>query len=727
MSSFLTPPKCVKDTEDIIIIINSEKEGRCYSREELLNHLRDGRDSLSDHTFDKGSYELVRNFPDQIFQEYQINGKWYLRSINKTLEEYLAGLVEESTLSSEFSEILLGEGTFGRVLQHGDRRIVSKVVKVDGNIMVTDESQLIELAVPALLNNSKCCVSKTFHVDVGCRNIEMIMPKYDSDMRKELRKRSLDTKNVLYQLLQGLYYAYSYGVIHRDLKFENVLMNGDDTFISDWGKSFFIPYFENAIDRHVYTLTYRAPEVFIGRDQHTTAADVYALGIMGFELKTRSMYTMRGKPDFNDVIQANFGKILNPEEFSYQIWKYGVGSNPPDIINKLFLLNYDDTKDDKLKLHLLQHMTVNLPTARPTLAECLNHPYFDDIREEKFPEIKYIDILNNLPQYKVQGSRYLRDEESILIKFNGFARMALVGRRIKIKNLKCYFVAFSLFNRYISKVEVDSQRMERISLACLMIANELTRTLVPNRLMPQFYKFIPGYTEDEACSDFVEVLKELNMELVQSIPILYFPYVNTEIIISLLLYECNTNQLFTPLDVAKFICFKLGLKIIPGTINGISAISFDGQLSIINETISNSRNNIRDITDILENFSYDSATSQADLRDHNYDDQFERLFEKQWKGLLDYEKLPDGTERWSREGVLHRDGGPALKGGKDETGFEEWYQNGVLHRGDGKPAISRNGGEYEEYWENGKRHRKGGPAIHSDSIEEYWENGIRIK
>lgn len=44
----------------------------------------------------------------------------------------------------------------------------------------------------------------------------------------------------------------------------------------------------------------------------------------------------------------------------------------------------------------------------------------------------------------------------------------------------------------------------------------------------------------------------------------------------------------------------------------------------------------------------------------------------------------DGKTRWYKDGVLHREDGPAVIG-KDE--HKEWWVNGKLHREDG-PAIN---------------------------------------
>jgi hypothetical protein len=73
----------------------------------------------------------------------------------------------------------------------------------------------------------------------------------------------------------------------------------------------------------------------------------------------------------------------------------------------------------------------------------------------------------------------------------------------------------------------------------------------------------------------------------------------------------------------------------------------------------------------------------------------------------------DGTERWLKNGVLHReDDLPAVRW---LTGSMEWWVNGNRHRTNGKPAYITIG--RREWWETGERHRdKDLPAVEDDNL-----------
>ncbi len=61
----------------------------------------------------------------------------------------------------------------------------------------------------------------------------------------------------------------------------------------------------------------------------------------------------------------------------------------------------------------------------------------------------------------------------------------------------------------------------------------------------------------------------------------------------------------------------------------------------------------------------------------------------------------------------------------DPDGTRYWYKNGLLHREDG-PAIERQDGS-KEWWLHGELHRESGPAIErADGTVEWWRDGEQL-
>lgn len=77
--------------------------------------------------------------------------------------------------------------------------------------------------------------------------------------------------------------------------------------------------------------------------------------------------------------------------------------------------------------------------------------------------------------------------------------------------------------------------------------------------------------------------------------------------------------------------------------------------------------------------------------------------------------------RWCRNGVFHRDGGPAVI----YTDGLSWYQNGVIHRKDGPAIIDRRFDKCDYYYINGERYREDGPAVIDGDVNklEWYQRG----
>lgn len=93
------------------------------------------------------------------------------------------------------------------------------------------------------------------------------------------------TLNCFKQICQALSYAHSKGIIHRDIKPSNILVTDDGTIkLLDFGIAKTIDA-ESTLTQSaaMMTLAYSSPEQING-DSVTTATDVYALGLLLYEL-----------------------------------------------------------------------------------------------------------------------------------------------------------------------------------------------------------------------------------------------------------------------------------------------------------------------------------------------------------------------------------------------------------------------------------------------------------
>ena len=89
----------------------------------------------------------------------------------------------------------------------------------------------------------------------------------------------------LVQILRALAYLHRRGVIHRDLKPDNVLVTGEQVKVLDFGLALSRETMADDVTSLSGTLSYMAPEVLNGQPA-SERADLYAVGVMAYELFT---------------------------------------------------------------------------------------------------------------------------------------------------------------------------------------------------------------------------------------------------------------------------------------------------------------------------------------------------------------------------------------------------------------------------------------------------------
>ncbi|KAJ8532371.1 hypothetical protein K7X08_012294 [Anisodus acutangulus] len=93
-------------------------------------------------------------------------------------------------------------------------------------------------------------------------------------------------KCYMQQLLRGLDHCHSRGVLHRDIKGSNLLIDNNGILkIADFGlASFFDPHQSQPLTSRVVTLWYRPPELLLGATYYGIAVDLWSSGCILAEL-----------------------------------------------------------------------------------------------------------------------------------------------------------------------------------------------------------------------------------------------------------------------------------------------------------------------------------------------------------------------------------------------------------------------------------------------------------
>lgn len=130
----------------------------------------------------------------------------------------------------------------------------------------------------------------------GFDEIYVITELMETDLAQIIKSpQQLSDEHVqffIYQVLRGLKYIHSCGILHRDLKPRNLLVNSNcDLKICDFGLA--RPNITNLMTKnalltdYIATRWYRAPEVILSVKKYSGAIDVWSVGCILAELYRR--------------------------------------------------------------------------------------------------------------------------------------------------------------------------------------------------------------------------------------------------------------------------------------------------------------------------------------------------------------------------------------------------------------------------------------------------------
>lgn len=180
-------------------------------------------------------------------------------------------------------ENIIGKGGFGTVLLSENKAQKAEIIIKLMPQNFKDESQ--EVTISNLLQKIRHPnIIRIYGVYETLNNIYIVMEKGKDNLKHYIAKNNLtiDTKyELVNQLVKGLYALHSLGIIHRDIKLENVLMSSEEELnikIIDFGLSQFIGNNE-FIEDVAGTLYYFPPEI-LKKERITQKGDIWSLGVV---------------------------------------------------------------------------------------------------------------------------------------------------------------------------------------------------------------------------------------------------------------------------------------------------------------------------------------------------------------------------------------------------------------------------------------------------------------
>lgn len=202
-----------------------------------------------------------------------------------------------------FKGQLIGKGTYGRVYLGMNATtgefLAVKQVEVSPKAAGGDKDKMREMV--AALDQEIDTMQHLDHVNIvqylGCERKEMsisIFLEYISGgsvgscLRKHGKFEEMVVRSLTQQTLSGLAYLHSQGILHRDLKADNILLDLDGTCkISDFGisKKTDNIYGDDASNNMQGSVFWMAPEVVRSQGQgYSAKVDIWSLGCVVLEM-----------------------------------------------------------------------------------------------------------------------------------------------------------------------------------------------------------------------------------------------------------------------------------------------------------------------------------------------------------------------------------------------------------------------------------------------------------
>jgi serine/threonine protein kinase len=278
----------------------------------------------------------------------------------------------------------IGKGAYGVVYKGTDRQTGKTVAMKKIRIEMEDEGMpstaLREISLLKELQHPNV-VGLGDVVQDGAR-LYLIFEFMDKDLKRHTDEVGpLPTQQITsfsYQLVKGLSFCHSRGVMHRDLKPQNLLVTSQGRLkIADFGlaRAFCPPI--RPLTHEVVTLWYRPPEILLGSATYAPPVDMWAIGPIIVEMATK-------RPMFPadceiDMLYKIFRILGTPTETSWpgvtnlKDWNTAFPMWP-----KISMKSIAPQLDDK-GLDLVMQTLKYDPKTRISAKSSMEHPFFDNV------------------------------------------------------------------------------------------------------------------------------------------------------------------------------------------------------------------------------------------------------------------------------------------------------------------------------------------------------------
>ena len=417
--------------------------------------------------------------------------------------------------------------------------------------------------ITALVNLNHSNIVKIFDVFSTNNHIYIVMEKMERDLytiiNNSVMKREL-IDSCSYQLLRSVAFCHANGIIHRDIKPKNILVNKNGILkLADFGIARIgLAKYENVetmksgiydpmLTPGMVTLPYRAPEILMGKitDPHKYgySVDNWSCGCVLAEMFERKpifkvpyvfgkskydtlcrIFTILGKPD-----NKTWPGVEELPNFPREMHKY------PSCL-----------KSKKYNISSIQGLLNLNPKKRMTAQEAMNLPIYEDFKdfiEYKFPE----DIKSCLidKQIKVEKSTCAKTRQQLVND------LIEIGNNLKLE-MKTIYLSIHIFDKYIYLNPKTSKAKYKLLGMCAMnLSSNLYEYITNIDYFSLVKKEYEKYTKERFLNKQIKMWKTLGCNLAFITPydyILKYVRSNEKCLKSLDMYSNTWNKIISSVE-----------------------------------------------------------------------------------------------------------------------------------------------------------------------------------